>query len=54
MNGGAIMMKGSMRNAFKDVPVEYIKDLIFNANFFLRHGIYSAIISSLLTSLNIA
>jgi len=54
LNMGSQVLKGSMRNAYKNATLEQIQSLIYNVNSFIRNGIYSSIISSIFTSLNIA
>ena len=49
MNMGAVALKGSYRNAFKNVTQKEIQKLLLNANFWLRNSIFSSITSSSLS-----
>ena len=49
LNMGHKVLKGKYRNAFKNATQEDIRELLNNANPMFRHGLYSAITSSILS-----
>lgn len=49
LNMGAVALKGSNRNAFKNVTQKEIQKLLMNANFWLRNSIFSSVTSSSLS-----
>ena len=49
MNMGAVALKGSYRNAFKNISQKEIQKILMNANFWLSNSVFSSITSSSLS-----
>ena len=49
LNMGAAALKGSYRNAFKNISQQEIQKLLMNSNFWLRNSVFSSITSSSLS-----
>ena len=49
LNMGSVALKGSYRNAFKNISQQEIRSLLVHANPWLRNGVYSSFFASLLS-----